>query len=120
MKAVDYTGEAPVVTRLKRVIVHPGGEAAKATRAQADRQASNGADEGARRLMQDTESGEAHTHFWERTRGCPRRTRPRPDPQPSREPAQIAQERLSSFQYSEYRGKCGAGTFFPGEMFCVL
>ncbi len=67
MKAVENTGELqPAFAMIVRQIVDP---AAEATRAQADRQAGNGADEGAGQLMQDTESGEAHTHFRERTRG---------------------------------------------------
>ncbi len=68
-KAVEHTGESPVFTKIVRQIVDPGSVAVEATRAQANRQAGNGAHEGAGQLMQDTESGEAHTHFRESTRG---------------------------------------------------
>ncbi len=67
LRSTELSGDLqPVFTRIVTEIVDSGSVA---TRAQANRQAGNGADEGAGQLMQDTESGEAHTHFRERTRG---------------------------------------------------
>lgn len=66
MKAIEHSGEQVRITKIIREIVDPGSEAAEA---QANRQAGNGVDESAGRLMRDTESGEAHTDFRERTRG---------------------------------------------------
>ena len=70
LRATEHTGDVrPTLTQIVRTIVSPGGEAAEAKRDQANRPAGNGADEGTGQLRQDTESGEAHTHFRGRTRG---------------------------------------------------
>ena len=67
LRATELTGNLqPMLTRIEWVIVDGGSKPAEA---QVDRQAGNGADEGAERLRQDTEPGEAQIHFRERTRG---------------------------------------------------
>ena len=72
LKATELTGNIqPVITAIERRIVDHGSDAAEATKAQADRQASNGVAEGAGRLMQDGTDTKAHIEFRERKRGGP-------------------------------------------------